>query len=198
MASITITLKGAGLDAFAADMKRLANKAKPEMQRGLSDGGNKLRTDVSQALRDQTGVIRYGAITSGVRGYVNKGALSYVIAASGSGLPIRSFRTTATGGRRFGDFRDQLRDRQGQFGELKARGGGVTSAVWNAPRTFQRSFRRKDGEFVATLPGERRQRKLYGPSLPKELPVDQSVATWEAGVGEILDSVMARLEKLMG
>ena len=198
MTAITITLRGAGLDAFSADLQGLGKNARREMERGLINGGDKLRTEVRKALKYQTGVIRYGAITQGVRGYLDKGDLSYVIAASGSGLPIRNFKTTATGGRRFGNYRDQKRDGSGQFGGLRSKGGGVTSAVWNAPRTFQRSFRRKDGEFVAVLPGKRSKRKLFGPSLPKELPVGQSVATWKAGADKILDAVMDRLEGLMG
>ena len=198
MTAIAITLRGAGLDAFADDPRDLGKNARSEMERGLINGGDKLRTVVRTALKDQTGVIRYGAITQGVRGYLDKNDRSYVIASSGFGLPIRNFKTTASSGRRFGDYRDQECDGDGQFGGLTSKGGGVTSAVWNAPRTFQRSFRRKDGEIVAVPPGSRSQRKVFGPSLPKELPVGQSVATWKAGADKILDAVMDRLEGLMG
>lgn len=198
MTGITITLRGAGLEAFAGDMLNLSKNARREMERGLINGGDKLRTEVRRALQEQTGVLRYGTITRNTRGYLDKGGLAYVIVASGSGLPIKEFRTSASGRARYGDYRDQKRDGAGRFGGLKSKGGGVTSAVWNAPRTFQRSYKRKDGGFVAALPGSWAERKLFGPSLPKELTVDQSVAAFEAGAGDILDAVLARLEALMG
>ncbi|MBX9934641.1 MAG: hypothetical protein K2Y56_24535 [Methylobacterium sp.] len=61
------------------------------MKRDLINAADKLRTEVRHALRHQTGIIRYDAITQGVRGYLDKAALSYVVTASGSSLPIPNF-----------------------------------------------------------------------------------------------------------
>ena len=46
--------------------------------------------------------------------------------------------------------------------------------------------------------GKRSQRKLFGPSLPRELPIGQSVTIWKKGADQFLDAVMDRLEGLIG
>ncbi len=52
------------------------------MARGLARGGEKLRTPVRRALKEQTSVKRYGMIVANTRGWLDAGGLQYTIEAS--------------------------------------------------------------------------------------------------------------------
>lgn len=117
--------------------------------RGLNEGGDRVRTQVQRALKQQTGVKAYSSITKRIRtNGAAAGRLAYVIHAMGPGIPIKEFPVKASAH------------------------GPVTANVWATPHTFKRSFKssvrglllaRKSDDKYAEI------RVLYGPNLAKEL-----------------------------
>ena len=155
--------------------------------RGLNEGGDKVRTQVQRALKKQTGVSKYSSITSRISttraypqfmagaigsnlgsGFSSYGSLSYQIIAKGSGIPIKEFPVHLVDGavdaKTWGV--DHVFKRS--F-EIKGRGiEGARARILNpdfAPGT-KRYIKTKTGKTVDT---KWRLRRLYGPSLPKEM-----------------------------
>ena len=123
-----------------------ASKVPQAIARGLNEGGDLVRTRVQRALKVQTNVKSYRSITSRIRTVrAFAGSLHYDIVASGSGIPIEEFPLTVTG-------------------------KGVDAKTWGVDHLFKRSFQEANGTLRARLGRARFPiRKLYGPSLPKEL-----------------------------
>ncbi|MDH3031070.1 hypothetical protein [Methylobacterium fujisawaense] len=66
-----------------------------------------------------------------------------------------------------------------------------------AAHRFKRSFALRNGDFVATLPGSKRMRRLYGPSVAKEIGKDESAATFEAEGAQLVEAcIFRRLSRL--
>lgn len=144
---------------------------------GLNQGGDKVRTKVRRALKDQTGVRRYGTIVEKTDSVRAGAALEYRILGKGKGLPIREFRVSAR------------------------TGSGVNASPWNVARTFKRSFKTKArGLLKARLGAERFPiRSLYGPAIAKEIVKDRSVATFQQAVRtDVLPIVLRKLSGLFG
>jgi hypothetical protein len=153
-----------------APLRKIAGGKMGVLENGLSDGGDKVRTKVRKALKTQTNVKKYGTITSRVQGA--RRGLSYVITGEGKGLPIDEFPVSAP--------------------------GSVSASPWGVMRKFKRSFVRA-GKFVARLSSKRFPvRRLYGPSIAKEIVKDQSLAAFEAGVRtDIVPEIDKRLARLL-
>lgn len=132
---------GRGLDA-------LSDKARQEMVRGLARGGEKLRTPVRRALKEQTSVKRYGTIVANTRGWLDAGALHYKIESSGKGLSLSEFPHRASRSKQLAlrwsakdHWRLQKRDGRGRFGRLpQMNDSGVSATMWMKKRGFARSF----------------------------------------------------------
>jgi hypothetical protein len=167
-----ITISG-GTAEIAGPLSRVAAGAGLRaVQEGLTEGGDKVRTKVRKALKTQTNPLKYATITSRVDGL--RAGMSYIIKAKGKGLPIEEFPHSAP--------------------------GAVTASPWGVARTFKRSFVKAGGALMARLSRSRFPiRKLFGPSLRKELVKDQSLAAFELGVRtDIVPAIDKRLARLIG
>lgn len=128
------------------------------LRQALRKAGDKTRTQVRRALRLQTNVKAAKDVNDRTRGFLVSGELIYRITAERKALPIERVRGLSV---------------------VAGPGGGVQAAPWNVLRQFQRSFV-EHGRYVARLgPARYPLRRLYGPSIAKELVKDQSLAVFE-------------------
>jgi hypothetical protein len=185
------------------------NLAEPRVRQilseGLGEGGDKVRTQVRRALKAQTGVKRYGAVVERVTSF-NSG-LTYVICGSGKEMPIEEFPVRAKAGQgavRWSSrehWKLQVRESFGKFGKIQDVPPEVTASPWGVARTFKRSFVGRKG-FRAAIPGGKRgwlARKLFGPSVAKEIVKGQSASAFEVSVRtDVLPAIEKRLARLMG
>ena len=195
------------LARFGNSLNTLSDKAKQEMARGLARGGEKLRTPVRRALKEQTSVKRYGTIVANTHGWLDAGALTYTIEASGKGLPLSEFPHKASRSKRLAQrwsakdhWRLQKRDGSGRFGALPdVKDSGVSATMWMKKRGFARSFAHpKRGPVMQRVAGRRGLRKLYGPSLPKELTIDRTADTFQRLARTmVVEQIEKRLRRLM-
>lgn len=195
------------LARFGRTLDNLSDKAKQEMARGLSRGGEKLRTPVRRALKEQTSVKRYGTIVANTRGWLDAGALTYTIEASGKGLPLSEFPHKASRSKRLAirwsakeHWRLQKRDAGGRFGALPAMNdSGVSATMWMKKRGFARSFvHPKRGPLMQRVAGKKGMRKIYGPSLPKELTIGRTAQTFQRQARSIvMNEIEKRLTRLL-
>lgn len=195
------------LARYSQGLDSLSAKARLEIGRGLARGGEKLRTPVRHALKAQTSVKRYGTIVAKTRGWLDAGALAYTIEASGKGLPLDEFPFRASRSKRLSlrwsrreHWRLQGRDGAGRFGPLpEVTDSGVRATMWGASHAFKRSFAHPDrGPVMQREAGKRPLRKLFGPSLPKELLIGKSSAAFKRGATTlILPEIEKRLARLV-
>ena len=173
-----IKFSGTSLAKYAQTIEALGDKAQEEMARGLNDGGKLVTTQVRRALQDQTSAKTYAVIvknTSGIPAQV--GDLRYRIQANRGGLPISDFKTRV----------------------IRGPGGGIQATVWGVDKQFQRSFALPSGRMVARV-GDAREpvRRLYGPSLAKEMVKGHTLETFIAATNIlVVPSISARLSRLM-
>lgn len=127
----------------------LDKRWKTEAQRGLIDAGRRTKTRVQRAVFRQMGLKpgNYtGFVVQHTRGVSQKRHLAYEIFSHRGGAKIdkykglKSLEPRGAAARRMNEGRD-VGDR-----------GTVSSAVWNRPRVFKRSFAYNSG-FFAMLPG---------------------------------------------
>lgn len=195
------------LARFAVAIDKLGDKARLEMARGLARGGEKLRTPVRRALKEQTSVKRYGSIVAKTRSWLDAGALEYTIEASGKGLPIQEFafrysrsKNAMVRWSKREHWRLQKRDALGRFGPLpEVDSKGVSATMWGSRKTFARSFGHPErGPVMQRVPGKQGLRKIYGPSLPKELTIDRTADTFQRLARTmVVEQVEKRLARLM-
>ena len=164
-ADVDIHIDASGLLLTAKRFRALKDGMQRAIREGLNQGGDKVSTDVRKALWKQTGLSKYASVLRRTRTIkatdAGSGSFTYVIAATGKGIPIKEFKVSVR----------------------KGPGGGVNAAPWNVPRQFQRSFALASGGYRARLPGGRTVsyvgkdgkahrgyalRSLYGPSIAKE------------------------------
>ena len=162
--------------------------------RGLNEGGNKVRTQVQRALKEQTGLLRYSSVTSRVRtarafavgeaksgiGPARGASLSYSIIVGGRSTKVYEFKTKVKTGP----------------------GGSVTAWLWGNPHQFKRSF-----QGSGTIAGQLRMRvgkehlplhSFKGPSLAKEAVKDKSAAVFFATTeAAVAPAVLKHLGKLL-
>jgi hypothetical protein len=160
------------LDRIAKGLEAQQGKITRAIAQGLNEGGDKVRTQVRRAMREQTGLIRLNSVTrreGNVRAFAtglapksgigpSRGAsLSYTIIYRGN-PPTKpdEFRKSVTTGP----------------------GGGVTVWMWAVAHKFKRSFMQKfKGGLRMRLAGPRLPiRSFDGPNLAKEA-VKGEVAT---------------------
>ena len=148
---------------------------------GLREGGDKTRTAVRRALVQQTGVKAYKSITSRTRSFAEDGGLRYVIVGAGKGMPLREFPAKIARGA----------------------GGGVSGTPWATAHKFKRSFalRGRDIDSARARTTSKRFpiRKLYGPSVAKEIVKGQSASAFFAGAETfVLDRIIVRIGRGLG
>lgn len=195
------------LARFGNAIDMMSTNARQEMARGLARGGEKLRTPVRRALKQQTSVKRYGTIVANTRGWLDPNALQYTIEASGKGLPLSEFPHKASRSKRLAlrwsakdHWRLQKRDGSGRFGALPAMNdSGVSATMWMKKRGFARSFVHPErGPLMQRVPGKRSLRKIYGPSLPKELTIGRTAETFQRQARSmVMDEIEKRLQRLL-
>lgn len=191
-----------------APLKKLQPMAVRAMQEGLQEGGEKVRTQVRRALKEQTNVKRYGVIVAHVPGHCN--GFIYTIDGVGKGLRIEEFpgrvsKSLKTWVRWSPRQHWRLQERhQGRFGELPqvSDKGDVYSIPWGVGRTFVRSFAREDGALRQAVPsgGKRKWsfKTLDGPSISKEIIKDKSQAAFYEYVQvAVMPAIEKRLARVM-
>lgn len=168
MAVILSSYVGNGTAAFITAASKLAGGLAERIAReSLRGAGDKTRTQVRRALREQMGVKTARVVTRSTRSYVTGGGLVYVIEGRGKGLPIEEFKG------------------------LRVTSKGVRAAPWNVMRLFKRSF--ANGGYRARLGAERFPvRRLYGPSPAKEIVKDRSVEVFEETAPRELEAQLSR------
>ncbi|HEY8126145.1 MAG TPA: hypothetical protein VIF88_12095 [Methylocystis sp.] len=162
------------------DLKRISAKIPQAIARGLNEGGNKVRTQVQHALQRQTGLVKYKSVTSRVQTIsASPSKLNYQIIAMGRpAIPIKEFR-------------------------VKLGPHGVVAFPWAKEHDFKRSFvgnGRVSGAFMARKGKERFPvRRLFGPSLAKELDKDESAEAFNSGASAFVPPAIEKhLDKLLG
>jgi hypothetical protein len=127
--------------------KILASKRwETEAFRGVVDAGRKTKTQVQKAVHHQMATRRYSLVSANTRGTPKRAALAYEIWSPLRGQRIEEYkglRALAQSGAAA-----VLMD----HGRSALDQGFVRSGVWNAPRTFKRSFAATSG-FFTLLPG---------------------------------------------
>ena len=198
-ASIVVTYDGRGVASmlFAATLLASPDRLGRALHEGVRAAGDKTRTVVRKSLHQQMGTKRYGAIVAATRSFI-PGPMTYVIEGSGKGLPIIEFpvRGSRAKGR---TWRDQPRDGAGRFGPLPPSDiGFVTARPWRVAHTFKRSFVAADGTYKARLPGSTRKRKLFGPSVAKEIVKGATRAAFETTAPREMDlQIGKRLSRIL-
>lgn len=160
---------------------------------GLNEGGDKVRTQVRKAMREQTSLIRLNSVTSRERtvraygaaggasksgiGPVGPGSLQYQIIYNSKPTKIGEFKFSVSTGK----------------------GGGVTALMWGVSRKFARSFRIKGSSGIAGLRARRTDerkpiRSFDGPDLAKEAVKGRVAETFLA---ESIALVPPMIEKRM-
>lgn len=173
VASFVVTYDGAATKRFIVSAQKLAGPAtRRAMVETLGAAGGKTRTAVRRALQHQTAARSYSVVTGATRSTLFPAALEYRIEARGKGLPIENFKG------------------------LRITGKGVSASPWNVARLFKRSF--ANHGYRARLGKSRFPiRRLFGPSIPKELVKDESAEAFErtgpAEVARILPRKLGRL-----
>lgn len=150
MAGFTIKIDRAGFAKLEAQLARAKREIAPAIARGLNEGGDLTRTRVFHALQKQSGLLRYGSVTSRAstqRAYPTQ--LDYIIHVRGKpSTKPNEFPTKV----------------------IKGRGGGVDVKFWGVDHLFARSFQQKfKGGLRARLgAGREPVRGFDGPNLAEE------------------------------
>lgn len=184
---------------IAASAQLRGPKAERIIRESLSRVGGKTRTQVRRALRQQAGYKSAAVVNKRTRSYMPS-SFEYVIVGTGKGVPIQEVKGVRAGKARSGTWRDQPRTAKGRFGRIRGRERGkVTSRAWNVAHRYKRSFRHEGKGLVARLPGESRAlRKLFGPSVAKEIVKDQALdAFHRTGPQELARILPAKIARLL-
>ncbi len=146
---LEVTFKAKHFLSFQQRCRLLSDgKWRKEMQRGVVDAGRKVKTKVQRAVNAQMAVAPghyQDYVVANTSGISRPGNLSFEISGRKKGAPIETYkglRALKAGGRA---------EKRMNAGRGLPDHGYVRSGVWNAPRTFQRSFV-QDGGFFALIP----------------------------------------------
>jgi hypothetical protein len=200
---------GKGTARFIVSSQRLAGGAALQVMReSLRNAGLKTRTQVRRALKEQMGTRTAKAITAHTRSYSHEGGLAYSIEGNGKGLPIQEFPVKVSRSKKIAarwsprdHWRVQKRDGAGRFGSIVDPGGaGVSASPWGKGRSFPRSFSHPaKGPVMVRVEGKRAVRKLFGPSVAKEIDQGQSLAAFEmTGIRELARILPPKIDRLIG
>lgn len=203
---LEIRLGNNAVAAWQRAFREMPAKASKELANGLSDGGLKLRTSVRRALRTQMGTKSAAPINQRTPSKLNRAALTFSIMGIGKGLPISYFPVRLSRSTRSlvrwsprQHWRLQPRNAQGQFGFIEDTPEAAVSAMlWGNLHAFQRSFVGPRGPRAIRGGAKGGMRQLFGPSVAKELGVDQSLVAFKTGIGSIIEpSISRRLARLL-
>jgi len=134
---IRVELDDRGLRKFRKKVKTLAAGGwEKEVHRGLIDAGRRTTVRVAKAAQGQMAAKSYGFVRNKTR------------ATSADLMQYRIF--SPAGGARIEEYKGLRSVKNVRLSSPEP--GGVSSGVWNNPRTFKRSFK-ANGGFFAMLPG---------------------------------------------
>lgn len=173
MSAFAIQVSGKVATIIAPFDRLKGQAALQPLREGLYEGGDKVRTRVRRALRVQTNVSKAASVNSRVNS--RRAGMTYIIVGEGKGLPITDFPHSAP--------------------------GNVEASPWGVVHRFKRSFVKPgSGAFVARLTSKRFPlRKLFGPSIAKEIVKDGALDAFHAGVAaDIVPAIEKRLARLLG
>ncbi|MGH0004870.1 hypothetical protein ACQU0X_32820 [Pseudovibrio ascidiaceicola] len=147
---IQVSLKIKHLVSFQKHSQLLANgKWKQEAQRGVMAATKKVKTKVQRATFNQMGLLggNYQSyVVRNTRAFSKPSELTGIIVANNKGAKVelyKGLRALSAKGRTAKKF---------NAGRSVDDAGFVRSGVWNAPRTFKRSFS-ASGVFFSLIPG---------------------------------------------
>ena len=157
---------------FEAAIQRVGEtEAKRAFNRALNSEGNKIRTQVRRALREQTGA-RANLINRETRSYRSTFSnLVYRIEARGNYLGLSHFSP-----------------RQFRF--------GVRAKPWGRFQRFDGAFlvgSLGNNAFVRTTAARFPIKKMFGPAIPKEMVKDESARAFEQSQPDVLAEATRQL-----
>jgi len=179
-----IKIDARDLQKLVREVEKMQRQIPAAIARGLNEGGDKTRTQVQRALKQQTGVVKYSSVTSRVktkRAFAGEGGTSaYEIRVNGK--PTKAF-----------EFKSAVK---------RGPGGGVTIWLWNIAHRFKRSFEgsgRISGQLKMRTENPRLPlRSFDGPNMAKEAVKDESAkAFYETAETAVPAAVMKHLAKAL-
>ncbi|MCO5730093.1 hypothetical protein [Rhizobium sp. SSA_523] len=203
-----------------------SRRASTELMRGVIDAGRKTKTPVQKAVFRQMGLKsgNYNShVVAGTRGVPRKEILAYDIFGVKGGAKIEAYKGLRSVGRgnklnvgRSGSdkgtvrsavwnnpriFKRSFEGNAGGFYAMRPASAGTSTRAPKALWTFGLKVaqpRGAGGRFESPNVQYGKTRRLFGPSLMKEIPEDQSLATFLAvGPINLEQAVMRRVTKLM-
>ncbi|RBO90502.1 hypothetical protein [Pseudochrobactrum asaccharolyticum] len=198
-----------------------------ELHRGVVDAGRKTKTVVQRAVAKQMGLKagRYQSyVAANTRGIPRKNILAYDIFGVKGGLSVDNYKGTraASTGNKLNAGRATLErgtvrssvwnnprifkrsfsdEKTGGFFAILPASEGSSSVAPKSLWTWGNKPNQKrgaDGKFAKSGKKYGKVRQLFGPSLLKEIPEDQSLATFmTTGPQHLEREVMKRITKLM-
>jgi hypothetical protein len=161
---------------FEAAVQRVGEQeAKRAFNRALNSEGNKIRTKVRRALREQTGA-KAGLIARETRSFRSSFSnLVYTIQAKGDYLGLSHFNPS-----------------QFKF--------GVRAKPWNRFQRFPHAFllgSLGNNAFVREGRARLPLKKMFGPAIPKEMLQDATTAAFEAAQPDVLAEATRQIERAL-
>ncbi|TWD54532.1 hypothetical protein FB480_103444 [Agrobacterium vitis] len=160
---IGVSIKISGLDRQIKWVGGLTPKTKLAIRSGMSNGGDKVRTDVRKALQIVSGATKYASVVKRSQGFYAPSS------ARGGAYVLRI-------GRGDGDNKSALPWLKADEFKERVSKAGIIASPWAKPRLLKRSFAikgRDDADaYRVRLPGQRKTRRIYGPNLAKEFLTD--------------------------
>lgn len=196
---------------------------KVEAFRGLDAAGRRTKTRVQKAVHHQMATKKYSFVSGSTRGVANQGALTYEIFAFKGGQRIEEYKglqalkITGAAAARLNANRDALDQGSvrsgvwnvprvfkrsfatgnGYFAMLPGKGGRASKLLWTYGSKPDQP-RDDKGRFAPSNRTYGPIRRLFGPALRKELPKDESLATFQAVAPVMMEQkIVPRLAKLM-
>jgi hypothetical protein len=172
------------LAQLTREIERLQKKLPRAISQGLNEGGDKVRTQVRRALKEQAGLVRYSSVTTRtrtVRAFPGaEGVAAYEIKVSGKATKMFEYKTLVQTGP----------------------GGGVTAWLWGVAHKFRRSFQgagKIAGQLKMRTKGPHLPlRGFDGPNLAKEAVKGKSAEAFFASAEtEVPTAVLKRIAKVL-
>lgn len=210
------------------DMAKLlaSPRARTELMRGVIDAGRKTKTPVQRAVFRQMALKsgNYNSyVVAGTRGVPRKELLAYDIFGVKGGAKIEAYKGLRSVSRRNKlnvgvkgiergtvrsavwnnprIFKRSFEGTTGGFYAMRPASAGTSSRAPKALWTFGLKVgqpRGERGRFASPHVQYGKVRRLFGPSLMKEIPEDQSLATFlTLGPANLEQATMKRVTKLM-
>lgn len=194
---ISIDIEVASLAKLRKEIARFQRGIPLAIARGLNEGGDKVRTQVRRAMREQTGLVRLNSVTSR-----SSTMRAYTSAAPKSGIgPIGpgslSYRIIFRG-------KPHTKPDEFRYSVKRGRGGGVSVKMWGVSHLFKRSFQIKGRSGASGLRmriGNPREpiRGFDGPNLAKEAVKGQVKTSFFDGAATfVLPVVEKQIIRLLG